>query len=320
MTVSERAKIIPLSDAADQGRSAAEIGALLGQSPIGFITADSSYVITEANASALTMLGLRPREAVGLDIADLIGSRVRRMDNEQPLVIERGENIALTRCLVFGPSPEPLAALVSVVAAPRDHGDADAIRVLVSITPTGEIERQVSTDPLTGLSNRRHFDQQAAREFSRLGRKPGSRLSLAVIDIDLFKQVNDRFGHEAGDRVLKEVAATVRRESRDGDTVARFGGEEFVVFMPETDIDGAFQAAERIRQAVAKCAIALRHDDNIVPYRPTVSIGIATVVSSVAGSEFSELFGRADSAMYAAKDAGRNRTAQAREPAGSTER
>lgn len=306
------------------GCSSADLGRLLEQSPIGAIAADSSYIITDANMAAIELLGLRSMDVIGQHLTELLGSRFCRLDNDQPLFVRQGEALALTRCKIVGPAVGSSYAMVSIVAAPW-NSEAGA---LVSITPTTEVEQQVVTDPLTGLFSRSYFDRQAVREFHRLSRKSGCHLSLAVIDIDLFKKVNDRYGHDAGDRVLRTAARVIQRMSRDGDIAARYGGEEFVVIMPDTDLDGAMRAAERIRLAVAACEVALNHGRAIEICRPTISVGIATAVPSeliksrddagTADVEARRLFVRADAAMYAAKSAGRNRTACADEQAAST--
>ena len=164
-------------------------------------------------------------------------------------------------------------------------------------------ERLATTDGLTGLLNRRSFNAQLEarlREAQRY-RKP---LSLLLLDIDLFKKVNDGFGHPAGDAVLRGVARVVQSQARGTDMVARYGGEEMALVLPETDASGARVIAERIRSAVAQA----RHQTEQGALQVTLSIGVATWPSTDADV----LLEHADKALYRAKQGGRNRVELAR--------
>lgn len=163
-----------------------------------------------------------------------------------------------------------------------------------------ELESMATTDQLTGLPNRRALDAQLAEELRR-ARRDGSPLALLMVDIDHFKQVNDTHGHAAGDAALRVVADRITAElRRPGDFAGRFGGEEFVVILPATPVEGARMRAERIRSLMEASPIGTDGAD----MRLTVSVGIA--LSSPADSA-SELLTRADAALYAAKRGGRNR-------------
>jgi diguanylate cyclase (GGDEF)-like protein len=165
-----------------------------------------------------------------------------------------------------------------------------------------QLERLAATDALTGLFNRRYFERALEREASRLDRHKGS-IALLLLDIDHFKQLNDTYGHPMGDVVLKRVAETLTRELRKGDVLARFGGEEFVILLPEGSKRGAGEFAERIREAIASAPI---HPGG--PRRKvTVSVGWAQCPEDAPG--VAELVEMADRALYFAKDTGRNRTA-----------
>jgi diguanylate cyclase (GGDEF)-like protein len=163
------------------------------------------------------------------------------------------------------------------------------------------------TDSLTGLSNRREFEESFARELERSTRT-GQPLGLAVLDLDWFKEVNDLLGHVAGDRALRQLAAVLRRETRGIDTVARLGGEEFAVLAPEAGESETFRLAERLRRKV-KTAFA----DHAKPL--TISAGVASFPAT--GGTSSDLIRAADRALYAAKDLGRDRSVVYR--AGETE-
>lgn len=159
-----------------------------------------------------------------------------------------------------------------------------------------------TTDGLTGLQNHRSFQEKLESEWER-HRRYGSPLSLILLDIDEFKQYNDKFGHQAGDQVLKAIAELLRSEARDCDIVARYGGEEFVLILPETDRAGAVNLAERIRSSIAAKQWPLRS--------VTASFGVATADLGVKTGP--DLFTLADSALFFSKEHGRNRAAHAAE-------
>jgi two-component system, cell cycle response regulator len=170
-----------------------------------------------------------------------------------------------------------------------------------------KLEEQSITDALTGLKNRRFFDERLHEEFRRAQRY-GDYLSLIMVDLDHFKQVNDRFGHPAGDAVLREAAALIRASLRDPDICARYGGEEFAVILPKTHMSGALAVAERIWRAIgAKEFVLGPGEDGKAPRAISVtgSIGIAFYPSKDINS--SDLLLRfADQALYQAKRSGRN--------------
>lgn len=172
-------------------------------------------------------------------------------------------------------------------------------RVVEAETRAGELERLAFNDPLTGLLNRYRLTELATAEISRC-RRHGRCLSLLMLDLDRFKLVNDRLGHAAGDAALRQVALTCAATLRKGDLLGRWGGEEFVVLLPETDAAGARHLAERLRAAVG--AQPVRQDNVTIPI--TVSIGVAEMTPE--DEELSSLLARADDALYAAKEAGRN--------------
>jgi len=162
-------------------------------------------------------------------------------------------------------------------------------------------------DGLSGLLNRGHWEELVANEFQRFCRT-GHPVSLLMLDIDHFKQINDRHGHPAGDQVIRNVAALVRETLRGPDTVGRYGGEEFGILLPDTDAVGATVIAERIRERVAAATLVREGD-----IRGTVSIGVAEATVDLA--DVGEWIVRADRALYRAKALGRNRTVRADAPA-----
>ncbi|WP_068433576.1 GGDEF domain-containing protein [Magnetospirillum sp. XM-1] len=169
----------------------------------------------------------------------------------------------------------------------------------------GELRALATTDPLTGLYNRRKFFDVGEQEASLLDRFDDG-FSVLMMDIDHFKVVNDRFGHAVGDEVLKRFAGTCLSVVRDVDTLARLGGEEFALLLPKADIGKATEIAERIRQLVE--TIAFKGPDG-TPFRVTVSIGAASLVHGQ--DTLDTVLARADGALYAAKRDGRNRVSAA---------
>jgi diguanylate cyclase (GGDEF)-like protein/PAS domain S-box-containing protein len=161
---------------------------------------------------------------------------------------------------------------------------------------------QAHHDYLTGLSNRGYFMEQAELELSRAIRYE-NQLSIFMIDIDFFKQVNDSHGHKVGDTVLKSLAEVCRQTLRDVDIVGRLGGEEFAILLPETDKDEAAEVAERLRAAIAISKVPLSTGG--LPLHVTVSIGVASLASK--GDNLDVLLNLADKALYEAKNSGRNR-------------
>ncbi|RKX88354.1 MAG: hypothetical protein DRP70_06720 [Spirochaetes bacterium] len=152
-------------------------------------------------------------------------------------------------------------------------------------------------DELTGLFNRRYFDQKLQEEVNRCGRY-GRNLSLILGDIDHFKSYNDEFGHQKGDEVLQSVSEMIRSSCRNSDTAARYGGEELVVILPETDAEGAFLVAEKARKLIEA------RSGDVAGTTVTISMGIAAF--GVENDGPAELVAAADKAMYKAKSSGRN--------------
>lgn len=170
-----------------------------------------------------------------------------------------------------------------------------------------KLEKLALTDGLTGLYNHRHFMESFALELDRCDRY-GHKLTFMIIDIDLFKNYNDTFGHLVGDEVLKSVATTLQGNVREVDFLARYGGEEFCIFLPEIDIEGATILAERQRESIEKaefCANIASASRKKGEGKVTISIGLSTFPDHA--SSVGELIKIADDALYAAKDNGRNR-------------
>lgn len=165
---------------------------------------------------------------------------------------------------------------------------------------------RVLMDPLTGILNRAGYTEMVTKHFARWKRYGGA-LSLAVIDLDLFKEINDRYGHAAGDKVLATVASKLKEVIRESDVLCRFGGEEFVLLLPETSVSDARTMLEKLRNHIADCPF--RHKET--PVRVTMSGGVAQFQTT---DTVDSVFERADRAMYAAKQGGRNQVCTELDP------
>ncbi|MEI7474291.1 MAG: diguanylate cyclase [bacterium] len=156
------------------------------------------------------------------------------------------------------------------------------------------------TDALTGLYNRRYFQQSVEREFAR-AKRYNTMLSIAMLDIDFFKKINDTYGHQFGDKVISEVSNLIKTSLRKTDYIARYGGEEFIAIVPETSIENAYIPFERLRKKVED--FSFKFEDKIV--KVTISIGIAEINKNFKTE--AELIEKADQALYLAKQTGRNK-------------
>lgn len=195
---------------------------------------------------------------------------------------------------------------------PNAFRPADAqLLWILSLVAESQLTREYSndglirfafTDFLTGLKTRGYFEQQLETEIKRSARKKEN-LALLMIDIDFFKQLNDRYGHHVGDQILRDVASLLMKDMREVDTVARYGGEEFVVIVPETDHHGARFAAQRLRRGIEQARFFAGSSESVEHL--TISIGVAIFHNDAQFKR--ELVERADAALYAAKRSGRNR-------------
>ncbi len=220
------------------------------------------------------------------------------------LMLEGGrENYLLVGLLLF--------SLIYIFSSTRvTHNDYwEAITNHMVAEERAELMEKLSTtDPLTQLKNRMYFDSEYSKEWKRSSRMKCP-ISVLMLDLDFFKKINDTYGHVFGDEVLRSVAAVIGKEAqRPTDCVARYGGEEFVILLPNTDAKGAKIIAERMLSAVSKIELAASG----TPVRITCSIGGATDIPNHR-IDRSELIRQADTALYHAKNAGRNRYSQAKD-------
>ncbi|HYD55742.1 MAG TPA: GGDEF domain-containing protein [Burkholderiales bacterium] len=175
----------------------------------------------------------------------------------------------------------------------------------------GRLKELATRDELTGLGNRR-FVMERGAELLKLARRHNRSLAVLMLDLDHFKAVNDRYGHAAGDDVLRFIGVAMTLQLRATDVAGRTGGEEFAMVLPETGLQDALATAERIRLAIA--ATPVPTDESPAPIPVTVSIGVAALDAS--GGSLDDLLSRADGALYQAKRAGRNRVCAEQDPDG----
>jgi diguanylate cyclase (GGDEF)-like protein len=182
------------------------------------------------------------------------------------------------------------------------------VRTHLTLKAQADLLRSLAfIDGLTGVANRRRFDESLQAEWRHCRRGAGP-LTLIMIDIDHFKRYNDQYGHQAGDACLQQVAAAIKQcLGRSHDLVARYGGEEFVCLLPDCNPAGAARKAEVLRQAVA--ALGIPHETSSVAATVTVSLGVATCMPD-ANATADQLLAAADAALYAAKTGGRNRVCE----------
>jgi diguanylate cyclase (GGDEF)-like protein len=163
-----------------------------------------------------------------------------------------------------------------------------------------KLQEQAHRDPMTNLYNRRYFHEVSSSIF-QIVQRDDHHISLIMIDIDNFKRINDTYGHAVGDEVIKKLASLLERNVRKSDIVSRFGGEEFVILLPSTDLKGAQKIASKIREAVEEILIVA--DESVIRF--TISLGLADIRSSDQNIE--AILNRADKALYKAKESGKNR-------------
>jgi diguanylate cyclase (GGDEF)-like protein len=243
----------------------------------------------------------------------------RRAQNPRPSVAAPGEGWRVEpRSVIALPLrtfDQHLVGMLAVWSPEKAHFGDDVVALLVAIAPYaaqqlqhanryGALKEDAARDALTGIYNRGAFDAHLEREcvrYERL-RRP---FSIVLLDLDHFKKINDTYGHEGGDEVLRALGQALRSSLRTSDFAARYGGEEFVILLPETELRAAAELGERLRVRIE--ALEVRSAAGVIPVR--ASVGVASCPASAARPE--DLLQVADAAMYRAKDNGRNRVEQA---------
>jgi diguanylate cyclase (GGDEF)-like protein len=239
------------------------------------------------------------------------------MDAGEAAEIQIGGASALAAPLSATEGGDRVLAIVSVARGDRSfsHPERELFSYLTSQAAVSvenvdlheTVQRQAVTDELTGLFNHRRFQEVMAAEVER-ARRYDQEMGLIMLDIDNFKRVNDTYGHMQGDMVLREVARVLRQSAREIDEPARYGGEEMAVALPQTDLEGAYRFAERVRKRIEALDLPLLDGDGVL--KVTASFGAASL-SAAANGDKEGLVAAADAALYRAKRSGKNRTVKA---------
>ncbi len=286
-------------------KSAEEIEDLYEHAPCGYHSLDENGLVVRMNHTELDWLGYSRDDVVGkMHLGDLCTPESLKGFEEQfPQLRKAG----FVHDLEFGMVRKDGSMFPALVNATAIY-DAEGRFVMTRSTLFDlserkklekELEYQARTDALTGLNNRRYFLELAKLELER-SRRYKEPLALLMLDVDHFKRFNDTYGHHIGDEVLKKVSEACARTLREIDIVGRLGGEEFAVMLPETDLEQALDAAERLRAAVASLSVPV--ESGTASF--TVSIGVTRHVP--ADRDVETMLRRADAALYVAKNAGRN--------------
>jgi diguanylate cyclase (GGDEF)-like protein len=306
-----------LAAAVRQGTGAAGAGVAMvtdesGRGKVLHVSGDAIPMAAEGFGEGESRLALAVKHGVELRHADL-----RKERDRLPLLTAEERWEAPPRSAAILPLMLDGRAMGAVAVWHPEPGrlgdrEMEIARMLCSVAPLPmrsarrfeALDHRASTDPLTGLANRSTFDARMASlagYFDRYARP----FSIVALDVDFFKKFNDTWGHEAGDRVLQHVAELLKQTVRDVDLPARMGGEEFVVLLPETTVQQAAEAAERIRRTLESRSV----DWNGQRLSVTASLGVSACPDCTTTP--AEVLGQADAALYRAKDAGRNRVAVA---------
>jgi len=265
----------------------------------GILVLNRTGHVVEVNPYARFLIGSESRYAIGKPLDVVLGDWPRL--NYSPELKEQVEQeISLS-------TQEGTSFFLVQISPIRNHRSISIGHVLVFVDITDrkfaemELQRLARTDALTGVTNRRRFFEVAETHFARAQRY-NHPLAIMMLDMDHFKQVNDRYGHLAGDLILQTVATECQSHLRGSDVFARYGGEEFICLLPEQDGAGAFETAEKIRKILEQAQTWYESQ----PICVTASVGLAVLREEV-DLTLEELIDRADQALYSSKSNGRNK-------------
>ena len=282
-----------------------EVRDLYDHAPCGYHSLDKEGRIVRMNQTELGWLGRSLDEVLGKPYTDFLSEQSQQVFRERfPEFARDGYIRDLEMELIKG-TGSPMPILISATAIRDAQGNFLASRTTVFDNTEqkmneAQLERLARTDVLTSLSNRRDFYERAQQEVAR-AKRSGKAFSLMLLDVDFFKKINDQYGHAGGDEVLRRLSRVLSDLLREVDTPARLGGEEFVVLMPETPLEGARLVAERVRAGMEATVVELG-DGRLIRF--TVSIGLAQWADGE--DDIDVPLHRADEALYRAKAGGRN--------------
>lgn len=289
----------------DRPRSAERLAAALGQQHTVIIESDphKALVLATEGGFELALVSLDLEGFDGLRLCSQLRSLDRTRTMPVIMIAEEHDRARVVRGLEFG--------VHDYLMRPVDRNELVArVRTQVRRRRFSEVLRGAVnasmelaiTDGLTGLHNRRYLDSHlgALFEESKLRQRP---VSALILDIDRFKTINDTYGHDAGDEVLRAFAERIRTHTRGIDIVARYGGEEIVIILPDADVEGAHLIAERIRERIEATPFLIQRETRNV----TVTVSIGVSARRAGDTSAADMLKRADVALYRAKDFGRNR-------------
>lgn len=302
---------------------------LFEDNPSMYFTADENGIILSVNKFGIVQLGFNMEELVGKPIIDVFHPDDREQVRQQlETCLSKPEQTLQIEARKLNKNGKVMWIREAACAVRDIHGRLVILVTCDDITKRKQAEDELRranesletthrelqqmfaneqilarTDSLTRLYNRRHFFELAIREFDAAIRYRRS-LTIILFDVDGFKRANDTFGHALGDEILAQISNVVSVQVRGVDVVARFGGDEFIVMLPETNAEHAFSIADRIRQSIAETRI--HTDKNSISV--TISVGVAEIEHDPMDKTIEEIISRADKALYTAKQRGRNHT------------
>lgn len=291
----------------------ARLSAIIDASHEGIVTVDAEQHIMSFNQTATRIFGYEAEEVAGQPLEILIPERFR--DRHPAYVLQFRDSDDTSRSMesrveVCGRRKDGSVFAAEITIAKISVGNGIEFTAFVRdisehMRLLDELYIRASTDSLTGLYNRRHTLDEADKELAR-AKRFSHPVALLLIDLDDFKSINDTYGHHIGDLVLQRAAGICTHQARQSDIVARWGGEEFLLLLPETDMDGGMHMGERILDELHELHVGVPH---LGDRRITASIGVA-VIGDGAEDSFEMMAYRADQAMYAAKNSGKDRIIQ----------
>ena len=283
---------------------------LYENAPCGYHSLDGSGRVVKMNSTELEWLGYKATEVIGTaSYRDFVSPETLEAFEEAFQAVQGSKQEGSAECELVTKTGKCIPVIIQASAYNSGKGFVHSRAMVYDLTDRKAmeaiLERQALTDPLTGLGNRRFLEDQATMEIARASRRREP-LSLIAIDLDLFKQLNDTYGHDVGDIVLQAFADTASGVLRDGDVLARTGGEEFTVLLPMTANEQAVKVAERLRASIESSPAHVGEEvieGGLLHF--TASLGVSEIMSADDGLK--SALKRADRHLYEAKEMGRNR-------------
>ena len=288
-------------------RHAYEVSDLYENAPCGYHSLDKSGRVVKMNRTELAWLGYSAKEVIGhIDYRELITPETRDQF-EKAFQNVKDNQTGSAECSLLTRNGKHRHVMIQASAYTRNGGFVHSRATVFDLTERKQLEEklraQAMTDPLTGVFNRRYLQAQATIEISR-ARRQNHPIALIAIDIDHFKHINDEYGHDVGDEILKNFTQIVSDLLRQEDLLCRVGGEEFAVLLPNTAIEQAQQVAERIRASIEEATTTVEYEGTQQALKITASLGVTPVFAQE--KSLKPALKRADIGLYEAKENGRN--------------